>query len=33
MSDSLGIQRYIQKKYNLESEYIAYGAHVFTNPE
>ena len=32
VSDSIGIQNYIQKKYNKNSTYIAYGAHQFTNP-
>lgn len=32
ISDSVGIQNYIKQKYNLESEYIAYGAHVFNAP-
>ena len=29
ISDSIGIQSYIKKKYNKNSEYIAYGANVF----
>lgn len=33
VSDSIGIQDYIQKKYNLNSRYIAYGAHIFDSPE
>jgi glycosyltransferase involved in cell wall biosynthesis len=32
ISDSIGIQKYIQKKYQKESTYIAYGAHNFNNP-
>jgi len=32
ISDSIGIQEYIQKKYNKPSEFIAYGATVFTSP-
>lgn len=32
ISDSIGIQEYIQSKYNKNSKYIAYGADVFTNP-
>ena len=32
IADSLGIQKYIQQKYQKESEYIAYGAHIFNNP-
>lgn len=32
ISDSLGIQSYIKQKYNLDSQYIAYGAHNFTAP-
>ena len=32
ISDSIGIQEYIQKKYNKPSEFIAYGATVFTTP-
>jgi len=32
ISDSLGIQQYINNKYNVSSTYIAYGAKVFTNP-
>lgn len=32
ISDSIGIQKYIQKKYKKESTYIAYGAHNFNNP-
>jgi len=33
ISDSLGIQQYITEKYAKDSTYIAYGAHVFQNPE
>lgn len=32
VSDSIGIQNYIQKKYQKNSTYIAYGANQFTNP-
>lgn len=32
ISDSLGIQDYLLKKHNKESEYIAYGAHNFDSP-
>jgi len=32
VSDSIGIQNYIKEKYNKTSEYIAYGADLFTNP-
>ena len=32
ISDSIGIQEYIKKKYNKTSELIAYGATLFTNP-
>lgn len=32
VSDSLGIQSYLEKAYNKESTYIAYGAHPFNNP-
>lgn len=32
ISDSLGIQSYLEKAYNKESTYIAYGAHPFNNP-
>lgn len=32
ISDSIGIQKYIQEKYNKASTYIAYGAHQFCNP-
>ncbi|MFI0425740.1 MAG: DUF1972 domain-containing protein [Flavobacterium sp.] len=31
ISDSIGIQKYIQEKYQKESTYIAYGAHNFDN--
>lgn len=33
ISDSLGIQTYLQNKYNKSSTYIAYGADVFKNPD
>ena len=32
ISDSLGIQKYIDSKYNVTSTYIAYGAKVFSSP-
>lgn len=32
ISDSLGIQKYINSKYNVTSTYIAYGAKVFSSP-
>ncbi|SFC95923.1 DUF1972 domain-containing protein [Algibacter pectinivorans] len=32
ISDSIGIQNYLQKTYNKTSEFIAYGAKVFNNP-
>jgi glycosyltransferase involved in cell wall biosynthesis len=32
VSDSLGIQSFLKKRYKKESTYIAYGAHPFTNP-
>ncbi len=32
ISDSIGIQEYIEKKYNKKSEFIAYGAEIFTSP-
>lgn len=32
ISDSIGIQDYITKKYNRTSQFIAYGASVFDNP-
>ena len=32
ISDSIGIQNYIQEKYAKSSTYIPYGAHVFENP-
>jgi glycosyltransferase involved in cell wall biosynthesis len=33
ISDSIGIQNYILKKYQKQSEYIPYGADVFENPD
>ena len=33
VSDSIGIQNYIQKKYDRASEYIAYGADLFKSPD
>lgn len=33
VADSIGIQQFIEKKYNKKSEYIAYGAEVFTAPD
>lgn len=32
ISDSLGIEKFLKKKYNKQSTYIAYGAHPFNNP-
>lgn len=32
ISDSIGIQTFLQKRYQKESTYIAYGAHAFTSP-
>ena len=32
VADSLGIQKFLKQQYNKESTYIAYGAHVFNNP-
>lgn len=33
VSDSIGIQNYIQNKYDRSSEYIAYGADLFKSPD
>lgn len=33
ISDSIGIQKYLQNKYRKSSTYIAYGAHQFLNPD
>lgn len=33
IADSLGIQKSLKKRYGKDSEYIAYGAHPFTNPD
>ena len=33
ISDSIGIQNYLTEKYNKDSTYIPYGAHLFTNPK
>lgn len=33
IADSLGIQKSLKKRYGKESEYIAYGAHPFANPD
>lgn len=33
ISDSVGIQKYLSEKYKKDSAYIAYGAHLFTNPD
>jgi len=33
VSDSLGIQTFLKKRYKKDSTYIAYGAHPFTNPD
>lgn len=32
ISDSIGVQNYLLKEYNADSEYIAYGAELFYNP-
>ena len=32
VSDSIGIQKFLKKRYNKESTYIAYGAHPFNDP-
>jgi len=33
VADSIGIQRYLDDKYNVKSKYIAYGAALFNDPE
>lgn len=33
ISDSIGIQDYLQKKYKVQSTYIPYGAHLFQNAD
>jgi glycosyltransferase involved in cell wall biosynthesis len=33
VSDSIGIQDFLKKRYKKESIYIAYGAHLFENPD
>ncbi|SFN76510.1 DUF1972 domain-containing protein [Salegentibacter flavus] len=33
IADSVGIQQYLQKKYNVRSHYIPYGANLFTKPD
>jgi len=33
ISDSLGIQKFLKERYQKESTYIAYGAHLFDTPE
>jgi glycosyltransferase involved in cell wall biosynthesis len=33
ISDSIGIQNYLRKKYHVDSYYIPYGANIFVNPE
>lgn len=33
IADSIGIQKYLQKKYEKESVYIPYGSHVFEDPD
>jgi glycosyltransferase involved in cell wall biosynthesis len=33
VSDSLGIQKFLKKKYKKDSTYIAYGAYPFSNPK
>lgn len=32
ISDSIGIQKYLEETYNIESKFIAYGANVFSSP-
>ena len=32
VADSIGIQKYLKKKYNVESSYYPYGSYVFENP-
>ena len=32
ISDSIGIQKYLKKEYNVDSKYIAYGAELFDTP-
>lgn len=32
VSDSLGIKKFLKQRYNKESTYIAYGAHLFNDP-
>lgn len=32
ISDSIGIQKYLEREYGIESNYIAYGANPFTSP-
>ncbi|MCC3152802.1 DUF1972 domain-containing protein [Hymenobacter sp. BT770] len=33
ISDSIGIQQYLKDKFNVDSTFIAYGAHSFTTPD
>lgn len=33
ISDSIGIQKYLKKEYNVDSKYIAYGAELFDTPD
>lgn len=33
VADSVGIQNYLSEKYRVQSSYIAYGAHLFQNPD
>lgn len=33
ISDSIGIQKYIQQEYKKNTKYIAYGAEIFSNPD
>lgn len=33
IADSIGIQSYLKKQYQVESKYIAYGAEIFNNPD
>ncbi len=33
VADSIGIQSFLKKKYNVDSTFIAYGSHLFNNPD
>lgn len=33
VSDSIGIEKYLTDKYKVDSEYIAYGANIFSSPD